>query len=308
MAKRASRGVWSESEKERLVSSAKALKKKLGRTLRAKDLRKIKLPGRTFAAIKSQAARLGLYAPNRKLLKWSEREEQLLVLLSEKRKLGARGMQTRGFFSTEANSWNVRTIDSIAQKLRRNGLADPERSQRARTARRLTKEQRKNLRKDLRENRDQKSSAEFAAEYGVSPSTIRRYRKKWRIPHSWKGAMALPSSVAKREFQAARTRERNLERWRETKEKLLTRLERRKASVLKQRGDTQAMRQCQRCEREWPETSQFFAFSPKRRDGRVVKKYLRRVCRVCPRRASEPHPVHSTTRRRSPARRNGTTG
>ena len=64
-------------------------------------------------------------------------------------------------------------------------------------------------------------------------------------------------------------------------------LQKAKARLLKRRGGKPGKiywRRCERCQENWPATHRFFARSPKRRDGKVVAVYLRRSCRVCPRR------------------------
>ena len=101
------------------------------------------------------------------------------------------------------------------------GYVDLERSRRARCAKRLSKEEKRRLRKELRENPRLKSTAAFAREYGVAPSTIRYYRKRWRVEYSWHVAMALPGSVKRRKQIAEATRVRSLLMWKERKKKML---------------------------------------------------------------------------------------
>ncbi len=282
--------MWTEADKVNLVRQAKELEATLGRALRPQDLRRVRIRGRSFLAIKSQAARLGLYEPTRKTCRWSSREEQILRLLTRERGLGARGIKGRGFFcngSGQTVTLNERSIDSIAQKMRRSGLVDPERSRRARYAKRLTRDEKRRLRKELRENPHDWTTEQFGYAYEVAPSTIRRYRKKWRIRHTWSDAMALPPSIERRRQLAEETRERNIAAWEKRKQKLLDRLEATKKRFLsraKNRANPPELRTCVACGREWPETEKFFAPSPKRREGKVVAVYLRRTCRVCPRR------------------------
>ena len=283
-----SKPTWTEDEKRTLVERAKTLRAKKGRALLARDIRRIRIRGRSPAAVKSQAARLGLYEPNRRNHRWTPREEAMLVVLAKQRGLGAQGIHERGFFKTKTESWESRTRDSLAQKMRRSGLVHPGRSEKARTAKRLTKSEKKELREALRSNVERKSTEAFARDFGVAPSTIRRYRQRWRIPHSWHRAMELPESVDKRRRRAAETIERNLELWKKRKEALLKRLTNRKerlAQNAKAAGRRLTLRTCEGCGRKWPETTAFFAPSPKRKDGKIVAKYLRRSCRVCPRRS-----------------------
>jgi len=283
---------WTDDEKRSLSAQAKALAAKLGRALRPADLKRIKIPRRSFFAVKAQAARLGLYPRTRRIQRWNAREEQMLVLLAGKRKLGARSIKGRGFFSASSDHapfWADRSVDSIAQKKRRHGLVDPKRSQRAKYAKRLTSAERKKLRSALRRNPQRKSNDEFAQEYGVSSSTIRRYRKEWSIRQSWHEAMQLPSSREKRKVLVEETRLRNRARWKRQKSELAERLEKHKQSLLARaakRGRELEWRVCARCGREWPKTDRFFAWAPKRQGGTIIARYLRRRCRICPRKSS----------------------
>ncbi len=285
-----SKPLWTDREKRALVDATQRLRARLKRPLRPADLRKIAVAGRSFSAIKSQARRLGLYEPTRSVRPWTEKERHILVILGEKRQLGARGIKARGFF-TRSNSdrqpWPDRSVDSIAQKKRREGLVDPLRSLRAKLAKRLSRDEKRRLRKELGENPRKKTTEDFAREYGVAPSTIRSYRKRWKIAHSWHDAMELPASRRKRKRLAEDTRARNVVLWRQRKEKLLHALERERDRRLKRVGGDRkriTWRRCVKCGREWPAVARFFAPSPKRRGGRVIKKYLKRSCRVCPRR------------------------
>ena len=287
----ASKIPWTGAEKRDLIREAKSLRTKLKRTLRPNDFKRIKIRGRTIFAVKSQAARLGLYASTRFIRPWSAREKHVLVILGQKRQLGARSIKSRGFFvptdNKAAAGWKERSIDSIAQKMRREGYVDPLRSLRAKLARRLTPEERRRLRKQLRQNPRKKSTEEFAQEYGVAPSTIRNYRKRWGIKHSWHIAMSLPAARRKRKRLAEETRTRNTARWAQRKKELRnTLLKSTKQMLKKERGKRRKIewRRCQKCQTEWPATKRFFAPSPKRRDGSVIATYLRRSCRVCPRR------------------------
>ncbi len=282
-----SRTVWTEAERKALRREVARLREKLGRTVRPSDLPAISIPNRTLAAIKNQALRMRLYRPTRRIRRWSLREMHVLVILGRKRGLGAKGIKSRGFFSVDAEGWHSRSVDSIAQKKRREGHVNPVLSLRARIATRLTEREKKKLHAELRRNVRKRSTEEFAFRYGVAPSTIRRYRQRWGIEHSWQLAMALPAARAKRKRLSAETRERNLGLWQLRKTKLRGELQKAKASLLKRRGGKPGKiywRRCERCQENWPATHRFFARSPKRRDGKVVAVYLRRSCRVCPRR------------------------
>jgi hypothetical protein len=294
---------WTAEERASLAEKAAALRSRLRRALRPQDLKKIRLAGRSFHAIKSQAARLGLLTPSRVAKRWTEREVQVLRVLAKSRGLGARSIKQRGFFCAEegsVESWRSRSIDSIAQMKRRLHLVDEKRSRRARYANRLSKDTRKRLRDELKQNPRQWTTEEFAEEYGVSPSTIRRYRKIWKIPHSWHLARKLPKSAARLETLAERTRERNIERWKSRKNELRRDLERRRRRVLaaaEKKGRPALLRQCVHCGEKWPLTPVFFARTHKRRGGKVVAEYLRRTCRICPRRPrTEKPPINGVER------------
>lgn len=287
----ASKVPWTDTEKRDLVLKAGSLRTKLKRTLCPNDFKRVKIRGRTFFAVKSQACRLGLYASVRETRPWSAREKHILVILGQKRRLGARSIKARGFFVPSnkkvSAGWKERSVDSIAQKMRREGYVDPLRSLRAKLARRLTPQEQRQLRKALAKNPQKKSTEEFAVEYGVAPSTIRNYRKRWRIKHSWQIAMSLPAARSKQKRLAEETRTRNTARWAQRKKELRNALRKSTERLLKKvRGNRKKIkwRRCQKCGSQWPANKRFFASSPKRRDGRVIATYLRRSCRACPRR------------------------
>ena len=287
---RQSKRIWTPEEKQRLIDQVAQIGARLGRPLRPDDLRVVRIARRSSSAIKNQAMRMGLYEPTRKTRRWNDREQHILYVLGKKRQLGARTIKARGFFSESADasqSWSVRSVDSIAQKKRREGLVDPRRSRRAKFAKRLSAEEKRRLRRELRLNPEQKTTVQFSREYGVAPSTIRHYRKIWRIKYSWQAAMALPHSRARRQRLAEQTRQRNLALWKKRKERLL-RLFLKSTEQLqaakKARRQRTRWRTCTKCGRKWPASRKFFAPSPKRRNGKIVAIYLRRSCRVCPRR------------------------
>lgn len=287
-----SRAVWSKTEKKNLVREINRLKKKLGRPLRANDLKKTSIPKRTFSAIKSQAARMHLFKPTRKIQIWNSREKHILILLGGKRKLGARTIKSRGFFTETSGTrkgWKERTVDSIAQKKRREGCVDPMRSLRAKLARHLSKSEKAKLKRELKTNSKKWTTEEFALKYGLAPSTIRSYRKRWRIKHSWKIAMSLPGAQSRQKRLAEETRIRNIFLWKQRKEKLLQKLLKTKERLVQKKSGGKRKikwRTCTKCGIEWPANQKFFARSPKVRDGELVAIYLRRSCRVCPRRGN----------------------
>ena len=288
-----SKRVWTKQERKRLKLDAKELRSHLKRPLRARDFEHVRLPNRTSHAIKNQALRMGLYKPTRVIQPWSEREKHILIVLARKRELGARGIKKRGFFSdtrtngtngqskNDAPSWRNRSVDSIAQKKRREGFVDPQRSLRAKIANRLSPTQKRKLRSELVKKRNLKSTNLLAKDYGVAPSTIRRYRQQWGIPWSWHQAMALPETRAKRERMADAARERSFAIWKKRKANLFKKFEHLKHKNEEKGTKKKPLRNCAKCGQDWPASKTFFAPSPKRRDGKIIRTYLRRSCRVC---------------------------
>jgi hypothetical protein len=246
------------------------------------------MTGRTAHAVKNQATRMKLYKPTRIVQPWSSREKHMLIVLARKRALGARGIKNRGFFTkasgANGSSWRSRSINSIAQKKRREGFVDPQRSLRAKIAHRLSPVEQRKLRHELTRKRGRKTTAEIARELGVAASTIRRYRQKWNVPFSWHDAMALPQSKEKRQKMSAAASARSLQMWRTRKARLLRKFERLKQSNSAKGKRQKPARRCRKCSREWPASRTFFAPSQKRRDGKIVRVYLRQSCRVCHRR------------------------
>ena len=288
-----SKRVWTKQERKRLKQDAKELRSHLKRPLRARDFEHVHLPNRTTHAVKNQALRMGLYKPTRVIQPWSEREKHILIVLARKRELGARGIKRRGFFSgpstngknghgkNNASSWRNRSVDSIAQKKRREGFVDPQRSLRAKIANHLSPTEKRKLRRELVKKHNLKSTNFLAKEYSVAPSTIRRYRQQWGIPWSWHQAMALPETRAKRERMAEAARERSFAIWKKRKANLFKKFERLKHKNEEKGTKMKPLRNCTKCGQDWPASKTFFAPSPKRRDGKIIRTYLRRSCRVC---------------------------
>ena len=283
-----SKRVWTKDEKARLRRAARELRARLVRPLTASDFLSIKLPRRTAHAIKNQAARMNLYKPTRVVQPWSPREKHMLIVLAQKRSLGARSIKKRGFF-TKSNgsnglSYRSRSVNSIAQKKRREGFVDPQRSLRAKIAHRLNASELRRLHRELSRKRSRKTTVEIARDFGVAPSTIRRYRQKWNLPFSWNDAMALPQAKEKRKQMSVAASSRSLQMWSDRKNRLLKNFERLKRNNAEKGKRRKPTRKCRKCSREWPASKTFFAPSPKRRNGKIVRVYLRQSCRVCYRR------------------------
>ena len=89
--------------------------------------------------------------------------------------------------------------------------------------------------------------------------------------------MAMPQSRARQQRAA---REGNAQRW-----ALWRQVQERRLHVLREKLQTLAVntkgRVCERCGKPWYATEQFFKPRPKRRNGKVIKVYLSRTCRIC---------------------------
>ena len=229
----------------------------------------VSLPSRTPHAIRSQLLRRKLVPRRRILRRWSETEILRLTSLAQQR-LSAAAMHAAGFFPD-------RSVDSIAQQMRRLRLGDPVRSRRQRRATRLRGMQLAQFHAYLKTHARITPTRVIAKKFGVSRGTVKRHLAQRGIRVTWHDAMAMPSSKLR---QRRIAHQRNLKRWARWRV-----IEARRLPVLfeKLKGMNAAleMRVCQSCARTWYATDDFFKPRPKRRDRSVIRVYLSRSCRIC---------------------------
>jgi hypothetical protein len=80
-----------------------------------REVDQISIADRNFNGIKNKAYRLGLKKPHRQIRRWNEKEKMSLKFYVQSLNFTARGVLTKQIFF-------ARTLDSIAQQIRRMGL------------------------------------------------------------------------------------------------------------------------------------------------------------------------------------------
>ena len=227
------------------------------------------VPNRTEHAITSQLRRLGLLRSRRSLRRWDHEEIELLKSFT------AQGYSARRI--VDKDYFPYRSIDSVAQQMRRRRLGNPILSRRQRKATRLKGTALARFHRYLRTHARHTSTNVIAKRYHVSRGTVKRHLRQLGIVVTWRDAMAMPPTRTRLQRLA---RARNLRRWaqwRDLQERRLKVLVRK----LREMHIDVERRTCNSCGRTWYATEEFFKLRPKRRNGRVVAVYLSRACRIC---------------------------
>ena len=172
-----------------------------------------------------------------------------------------------------------RSYHSISEAMGRQRYGDPVRVERAKQARRLKREERKNFEQFVRSDRRKLSSERIAELWGIARSTVNFYRRKFGVSLSWHEARTVSSTVEKRqrlnEIRRAHLKWR-WTRYRSEKIKRLLSLQQR----LKRRGCQARTRVCVSCACEWFALSIFFpTHTDKRKRGARIS--MSRTCRIC---------------------------
>ncbi len=180
-----------------------------------------------------------------------------------------------------ANGHGVRSVDAIAQQIRRMHLARPENSERARKAHlrgaSVPLEARRQATEFLRRNGSDIPVNVVADKFGVTISWVRRTLKQLGIQRSWAATAAHPLSRFHDPEYRAKVSQR-VSAW--AKEKAREHEKELKAHrvELLRASPKMARRCCEQCGENWPLTPEFFAAT---KHAETAKTYYLYTCRLC---------------------------
>ena len=242
----------------------------------------IELIGRSPAAIRGKAARLGLIGDGIPRSRWSTEDERTL------RKLFARGWSVKRIAETKRVLANY-SRSAIAKKAGRLELVDRVRSLRARQIVRFTKGQLWRFQSFLWLHAANCTPEQISLMWNekhlpiVSRSRVIYHLSKLGIKRPWKDIIQMPYSKAKQRQVSRKAQTAQNRRWTEYRTELVRKL--RKAAQqmrkrTKQSGTPVRIRACRDCNCRWPEIEPFFHVSRKRtRTG--PRRYVGRICKLC---------------------------
>ncbi|HEY1169777.1 MAG TPA: hypothetical protein VGH19_00280 [Verrucomicrobiae bacterium] len=207
----------------------------------------------------------------------SEDKEKLADLV--KAGHGPLSIHRLGCFS--ANGHGVRSVDAIAQQIRRMHLASPENSERARKAHQrgasVPLESRRQATEYLRRNGADVPVQVVAEKFGVTISWVRRTLKQLGIQRSWAATAAHPLSRFHNPEYRAEVSKR-VSAWAKEKAKEHEQeLKAHKVQLLRE-SPKHAKRCCEQCKETWPLTPEFFAATQHNGSSKVYYLY---TCRLC---------------------------
>ncbi|MEZ5301085.1 MAG: hypothetical protein R3F11_10595 [Verrucomicrobiales bacterium] len=239
----------------------------------------IKIRGRSRHGIKRKLLREGLLEPSEPPREvWTDWEEDTL------KEQAAQGMTARQIVQ---QSGMQRSLDSVAQKMRRLGLARDRSGSRAiRETRKLKGADRDEFLEALQEHAEARPTSWFVWKFGVGRGQVKRALKELGIEVSWKDAMKMPQT---RSRFLAHLSVGSAEAWNRRRQSL-----RKDLVALKRQLDDELaadpklakrkkfeLRRCPSCQAEWYARDDFFAPYTTRKNGEK-RRYLHRVCRLCP--------------------------
>ena len=188
-----------------------------------KHLPQLHVPGKSMAAINNQRRRLkeaGLVQKaftGRKLVPWNICELRQLEKLTREYGFSAA-------FIAQLQLIPGRSRYAISKMMGRHGLGDPAVKERAKTAQRLTQEQRHELERFLLHDGRLQSCAQVARKWGLAEQTVNSYRRRLGVPLSWQEARRSQEycryeEMRRRLFQEAL--KKRWEQWRTQREQRL---------------------------------------------------------------------------------------
>src|SRR6266404_909440 len=217
---------------------------------------------------------------------WTEDEKNLLKELTAHGN-GAIRIRRLGHFASTHHG-RARTVDAIAQQIRRMKLANGQASARSRHARQLrppTPEVVQATKAYLRLHGADIPIWHVCEKFGVTGSWVRGTLVELGIKRSWKESAAHPLSKFKslefRRAVALRVKAQTTRRM----QQLLLQMKQSRANILRQ-FPAIGQRVCDQCNESWPLTEEFFEGFPNRK-----KSYFLYACRIC-----------AAARRRDPTR------
>ena len=168
---------------------------------------------------------------------------------------------------------------AISKMIGRHGLGDPAVRERAKTAQRLTQEQRHALEHFLRHEGRLQSCTQVARQWGLAEQTVNAYRRRLGVALSWQEARSSQEycgyqKMRRRLFQEAL--EKRWAQWRTQREQRLRALR----SHLNASPNPPAQRRCKECGEDRFATRDFFYVAVRQR-GNATRFSMSRTCRLC---------------------------
>ncbi|MGO4879837.1 MAG: hypothetical protein ACLP59_03325 [Bryobacteraceae bacterium] len=244
----------------------------------AKPLPEIDIPGKTRAAINNQRKRLqragvlnGSFA-GRAVKPWTFPELKKLTAFTEEYGFSASFIAQMGLLPG-------RTKDSISKMMGRHGLGDPAIKERARLAQRFDPAHRAEFELFLRGDGRLLPSAEIARRWGLAQKTVTAYRRRLRIPLSWREARSSEEFRRQQRRRAAAFVAHTRERWKQWRERKRLAWEKLRQQ-LAQRPDCPQARKCQVCGEQWYAAREFFHVRTRHSPTGTKVSYCR-TCRLC---------------------------
>jgi len=172
-----------------------------------------------------------------------------------------------------------RSQHAISKMMGRHGLGNPLIKSRARNARRLTPERRRELDRFLREEGRFCPSAAVARQWGLAAQTVNGMRRRLGVALSWKEARASKAYYVGQERRAREFSDQLRRRWEEWRVRREQQF-RAAQSRLAQSPGAPPRRICVVCGEHWFATRYFFHVQTRQRD-RSISTSMSRTCRLC---------------------------
>lgn len=209
---------------------------------------------------------------------WTDEDKQRLTDLVRAGH-GPLSIHRLGCFA--ANGHGVRSVDAIAQQIRRMHLARPENSERARKAHErgasVPLEARLEAMEYLRRNGEDVPVHVVVDKFGVTTSWVRRTLKQLGIHRSWAATAAHPLSRFHDPDYRAKVSERVSAWAKEKAHEHEQELKAHRVQLLKA-SPKMARRCCEQCGENWPLTPEFYAATQHTGSSKVYYLY---TCRLC---------------------------
>lgn len=233
---------------------------------------------------------------------WTAEDKEKLTQLV-KAGHGPLSIHRLGVFA--ANGHGVRSVDAIAQQIRRMHLARPENSERARLAHQrgvsVPLEARRQATEFLRRNGADIPVNVVSEKFGVTVSWVRRTLKQLGIRRSWAATAAHPLSKFHDPDYRARVSQR-VSAW--AKERALEHKQelKKQRTRLFQEAPGMAARCCEQCGEKWPLAPEFYAVTKHPGSSKTYYLYTCRLCTAANRHndvaeEDRPHPRTERLRR-----------
>jgi len=230
---------------------------------------------------------------------WTSEDKQRLAELVRAGN-GPLSIYRQGIFP--AHGHGARTLNAIAQQIRRQHLAKPESSERARRAHlrglSVSEEARQQATEFLRRNGEDIPVDIVADKFGVTVSWVRRTLKAMGVHRSWSATVSHPLSKFHDPNYRAKVSAR-VKAWAKEKARQHEAELRAHRDQILRNEPTHPARCCEQCRETWPLSPEFFAATKQENTGKTYYLYTCRLCMAANRHSemSSEHHNHPRTER-----------